>query len=602
MTVDELRPRRTGASAAADSLVADLVARPWGRSSASVYETGRLVALAPWLTGHAKRLRFLLKGQRGAGGWGPPHPGYALVPTLSATEALLSVLCSARPWPDGVDRGETARAAARALDALARDLHGLGDDVPDMPAIEHITPALIEAINGHLDRLPPDAPAALAAWADRPLTPPAEMDGAFLGTIRAHLDDGGNVPRKLLHALEIAGRAARRARSVGPEPLDGTGAPLAADIDLDANGPDGTARFAMVGASAAASAAWLGPDEPGTSGVDGAVRRFLEAAVAEHDGPVPVAVPVTNFERGWVLGWLARAGLEPAVPQELLGEMRASLGEHGAPGGTGLPPDADSSSGVLYALALLGAPHPPDLLWAYETETHFSSWPGENGRSITTNAHVLEAFGQYLASTGSDPSGRYSGTIRKVASWLVERQMEDGCWEDRWHASPLYATACTALALDAFGGSESAAAVEKAVRWTIASQRPDGSWGRWGGSAEETAYAIQILTLVRHAGGAASATSATSRTSDASAVSQDEVDDAVTRGAAYLRSTDATGSYPWAVEGTGWDETGSGSAEAPSGPPTLWHDKDLYHPITIVRAAVLGALHLAGDGHVQATR
>ncbi|MFD0904118.1 serine/threonine-protein kinase [Actinomadura sediminis] len=584
MTIEEIGSRRTGASAAtggrrraagrlgraADELVADLVARPWGRSSASVYETGRLVALAPWLTGHAKRLRFLLAGQRADGGWGPPHPGYALVPTLSAAEALLSALCGGRPWPDGVGRAETARAAGRALDALASVLDGGLRDVPDMPAVEHITPALIESINGHLDRLPPDVPPGLARWAGRRLAPPAGMDGAFLAALRSHLVDGGNVPTKLLHALEIAGPAARRARSVVPEPLDGPGAANLAD-------GAGAPPFAMVGASAAATAAWLGPDEPGTTGEEGAVRRYLEAAVAEHDGPVQVAVPVTNFERGWVLGWLARAGLAPEAPAGLLAELRASLGEHGAPGGTGLPPDADSSSGVLYALAVLGAPHPPDLLWEYETETHFSSWPGENGRSVTTNAHVLEAFGQYRASTGSDPSGRYSATIRKVASWLVEQQFADGRWEDRWHASPLYATACTAMALDAFGGPESSGAVARAVRWTIGAQRPDGSWGRWGGSAEETAYALQILALVR---------------TDGAGTLQDApggaggVAGAVARGAAYLRT--ATGAW--------WNETGDGFAEAPSGLPTLWHDKDLYNPITIVRAAVVGALHLAGDG------
>ncbi|MFD0538187.1 hypothetical protein ACFQY7_35090 [Actinomadura luteofluorescens] len=102
MTVEEAGPEAAEAAdpdpddlyAAAGALVADLVHHPWGRSSPSVYETGRLVSLAPWLTGHSGRIRFLLDTQRPDGGWGAPDPGYALVPTLSATEALLSALAS----------------------------------------------------------------------------------------------------------------------------------------------------------------------------------------------------------------------------------------------------------------------------------------------------------------------------------------------------------------------------------------------------------------------------------------------------------------------------------------------------------------------------
>jgi uncharacterized protein YfaS (alpha-2-macroglobulin family) len=84
----------------------------------------------------------------------------------------------------------------------------------------------------------------------------------------------------------------------------------------------------------------------------------------------------------------------------------------------------------------------------------------------------------------------------------------------------------------------------------LETQREDGSWGRWGGTTEETAYAMQILLLTpaRH--------EARGR--------------AVARGYDYLRR----------------------SHENLDNPP-MWHDKDLYQPIAIVRAAVLAALHLA---------
>lgn len=151
-----------------------------------------------------------------------------------------------------------------------------------------------------------------------------------------------------------------------------------------------------------------------------------------------MATPITEFERGWVLSWLARAGVPVKAPPRLTAELRAALGSAGTGGGEGLPPDADTTSGVLYALSLLGSPCAPDLLSQYEMDTHFCTWQGENGRSVTTNAHVLEAFGHFLETTGGGTAAhRYSAPMFKITSWLCERQEADGSWRDRWHASPI---------------------------------------------------------------------------------------------------------------------------------------------------------------------
>jgi hypothetical protein len=487
--------------------------------SPSVYETGRVVSLAPWLTGHERRIAFLLETQRTDGGWGLSHDGYALVPTLSATEALLSVLVRS-DHPDPQEPADpVADAAARGLSRLRELLNGdtwaspPGTATqPDMPAIELIVPSLVEQINGHLGDL--GAPAVPRA----PLPLPASMDGTRLALVRELLGSGAQPPKKLMHALEIGGAAARGFAGTGPE---STGA---------------------IGASPAATAAWLGdrpPADPGTP-----ARWYLETVAAMHDGLVPVAYPLTVFERGWVLSWLGRAGISVAVPPEVVLSLTAPLRADGTATAAGLPADADTTAGTLYALALLGAPTPPDPLWNYETSTHFCTWQGEDGFSTTTNAHVLEAFGDVH---------RYKATIEKVGGWLLGQQRDDGAWTDRWHASPYYATASCALALERFGGAgRGADAAGRARAWILRTQRPDGSWGRWEGTAEETAYAVQTLLLTGSPPGP----------------------DAV-RAAARGRDALLRG------------------LSLPDGAhPPLWHDKDLYHPSAIVRAAILAALHL----------
>lgn len=534
MTVEERALTTDGAvdvEAAVRDLLAGLVSRPWGQVSVSVYETGRLVTLAPWLAGHAERVEYLLSAQREDGGWGGPG-GYALVPTLSAAEAILVTLRrrsdrsedASEPGPAPAD---LATAAGRGLAAVASWMRGpAAVAVPDMPAVELIVPALIDAVNEHLAVLHDEGFSDLGPWCGgEPLRAPRGMDGAALTMIRSRLRSGAAVPEKLLHALEIAGEAAAGAGTVRPE------------------------RTGTVGASPAATAAWLAGRTP-TPGDP--ARRYLEAVAEGHGGPVPCGFPVTVFERAWVLAWLARAGIEADTPPGLTESLTALMGPTGTPTAAGLPPDADTTAGVLSALSLLGAPLPPDPLWAYETKTHFCTWQGENGLSVSTNAHVLEAFGHFL-ETGTTDAGsrtRYTATAAKVAAWLRTRQEADGSWLDRWHASPYYATACCAPALDRFDGERSATAVRRAARWVVATQRPDGSWGRWHGTAEETAYAMQTLLLSR-AGADGSGR------------------EAVRRGRAYLLdSVDLEG-------------------------PPLWHDKDLYLPKAIVRAAVLAALHLA---------
>ncbi|TDB98606.1 hypothetical protein [Actinomadura sp. 7K534] len=546
-TGQEARPN--AGPAAAQELLAGLLARPWGQVSPSIYETGRLVSLASWLKGHGPRLRYLLDARRPDGFWGAPE-GYMVVPTLSAVEAMLKVLRErAGDRSDAsVRTEELAGTLNRVLPALAGRLSGMtADALPDMPANDLIASALIDSINDHLAALRELPSSGLdPAVLDGRLGRPKDLDGTRLATIRAALGAGIVLPEKVLHALEVAGDLARGAPAVRPGSLG------------------------AVGASPAATAAWL--NERDASDPHHPARVFLETVVGDHAGLAPCGIPVTVFERAWVLGILARTGVAANVPAPLVQGLDGALGPVGTPAAEGLPADADTTSATLYALGLLGVPRAPDMLWSYETDTHFSTWPGENGFSVSVNAHVLEAFGQYLQAVrrGEAPptaaARRYAATVDKLVDLLCDRQEADGSWTDRWHASPYYATMCCVVALDRFGGEKGAGAVRRARAWTLETQRSGGSWGRWEGTVEETAYAIQILL-------------------------SDSRDSAMWDAAGRVKKSVTFGCKNLPAP----DRPDDGAAEWPA----LWHDKDLYLPIAIVRASVLAAHRLADQRGIR---
>src|SRR5437763_206702 len=220
----------------ARDLLAGLLAEPWGQMSPSVYETGRLIALAPWLRGHANRLAFLMATQRPDGGWGGPD-GYLLVPSLSAVDGLLHALrrtsdpaavAAVSAQPSGTELAAVHHIGGypRLVAAVDRGLRVLFDllrsgrrvQLPDTPGIEIIVPALVESVNGQLDQLAAHPLPGLDAWSGSArLGLPQDVCTATLAAIRAALRTGARLPDKLLHALEIAGDAARRAPGLPPD-------------------------------------------------------------------------------------------------------------------------------------------------------------------------------------------------------------------------------------------------------------------------------------------------------------------------------------------------------------------------------------------------
>jgi hypothetical protein len=507
----------------ARELLAAVARDQMGAVSPSVYETGRLVALGAWLPGHRARIEYLLTTQKPDGSWSGPE-AYALVPTLSATEALLGVVLEPPPRLPSPMLARCVRAVDKGLASARAQLQSLrAADLPDTPAIEVLVPYLLARLQDGLGRLRASDVSGLDAWRARIRLPlPRGLTDKTLRAVTAALANGTPAPLKVQHSLEVVGDLARGVR--------------------------GVPRLAVgsVGASPAATVAWLGSPPVDRSG---ASLRYLRRVIAHYGGPVPCILPITNYERAWVVNSLALAGLAQPAPRQLGPRMLAALGPQGLPGGAGIPPDADTTAATLTALRRIGVAARDTVLRRFYVGTHFYTWAGERTASPTTNAHVLTT----LVEGATRRSAWRDEAIDRVTSWLCDTQGPDGFWLDKWHASEYYATACVVAGLRDAGAhlvpGRAAEVVDRAVAWVLASQRRDGSWGRWSGTAEETAYALQILLY--------------------KAPLDRRTRAAARRGYAFLN----------AAEGRG--------------PVELWHGKDLYDAPHIVRAAVVGARHLA---------
>ncbi|KNE83394.1 hypothetical protein ADZ36_05630 [Streptomyces fradiae] len=496
-------------------LVTDIDRDPWGSVRASLYETARVVSLAPELPGHAPRLMWLLEQQMKDGSWGEGPAPYRLLPTLSAVEALLSAVRSETPSCTG--REQLAASAAAGL-AAVRNLPS-ASPWPDTAAIEILVPSLIAQINNHLGQHTIEVTPSLGPWSRG-----ARLDVPH-GFARRHEQvarrcQSEGVPLKLHHTFEGIFRHVPQGAVPAPDEL--------------------------LGSSPAATAAWLATTPP--SGQSAKAVTELRTVARRYGGCFPEAAPLKAVERLWVPAALAGPGLPPAC------QATASTWAHdiydvaGVRGAPGLMPDADDTAMAVLVSALTGEPCDPAPLSAFWTGTHYQCYVGEDTGSVTANAHTLQALSAYMRCRAA-ASAAHRPRAHQVREWLLEQQQSCGAWTDKWHASPYYATQRCVAALASHGGPCALDAVRSAASWVLASQHDDGTWGVWGGTAEETAYAVKILLTVV-------------------ASHQPGYDRALEQAETVLEAAISTPDHRH---------------------PALWHDKTLYAPQAIVQAEVMAA-------------
>ncbi|KAI6261173.1 hypothetical protein MCOR19_002596 [Pyricularia oryzae] len=250
---------------------------------------------------------------------------------------------------------------------------------------------------------------------------------------------------------------------------------------------------------------------------DDEAEQYLRDVVARGPGSgrggVPSAFPSTNFEYTWILSTLIQAGftaddLKSPELQKMASILSRSLQDNGIMGfSPGIEADVDDTAKALICLGSLGQTISPEgMIKAFERETHFQTYANERDPSFSANCNALLAL-----LCQADPSS-CSAQILKVVQFLSNAWwISDGPIKDKWNLCHLYPTM---LMVEAFVRllaiidqgrlpadflpeelrSKVAIAVFQAGLRTMMEQKPDGSWNH---SAEQTSYAVLILSESR---------------------------------------------------------------------------------------------------------
>jgi len=518
---------RDMALALLEEVVADLD-KKWGggEMTATAYDTA-WVAMVRDPYNHEQlafphSFNWLLKHEAVDGSWGGPFP-YSLIPTLAALLAMLKA-------PEQTE--QTRYAASRAEAYLRTAFTQWSVKKHESVGFEVLAPSLLE----ELEKLGvvfefPDKAELLQLYTEKLLIDAPEM---------IYSGQSG-----LIHSLEAFSSSLDFKRLKQQQATNGSyGGSAAATAAVLIYGPEWDI----------AAAEWL--------------THLSDRTFDGARGAVPGAYPMDTFEGTWILYNLASAGfnLRREFPQPLLQKLLAWLQQSLTPLGAsmsriiGLPTDSDCTGMLLAVLNKAGVEIPVDYLLHFERSTHFACYDGERVASLSANAHVLAA----LLSLPKAAQSNLANSITKVVDYLYNVRDSCGFWEDKWHLSPFYATACAVMALAEHEELAVRNKLQPTMDWVLQTQSSiDGGWGCGDFSTlEETAYALQILQAVPDV----------VEPSDYLAYKR-----AIHRGVKYL-----------------WQHLDDYYPDYGAWLPKLWRDKELYTPLRIVFSAVIAVLNQSG--------
>ncbi len=222
---------------------------------------------------------------------------------------------------------------------------------------------------------------------------------------------------------------------------------------------------------------------------DSAAINYLHKWVSSNGGTPDVA-PFDIFEPAWAL-WnfslLSNLDKETvALFQPHLDYLYSHWHEEDGIGHASeyTPKDSDDSGLVFELLSRFNYKVDIQSVLHYEEASYFRCFALESNPSVSANMHVLGA----LRQAGFDQK---HPSVQKVLDFLRSAQLESGYFFDKWHASPYYATSHAVIVCQGFDND----LCSRAIEWIVQNQNEDGSWGCYKPTAEETAYAIQALSI-----------------------------------------------------------------------------------------------------------
>lgn len=484
----------------------DLLAKTGpGLMTSTAYDTSwiaRLQYVAPDLANNA--LHWIAENQLSDGSWGAKAPLYyhdRVICTLAAMTVLT------RRGRRAADRTQIENGL-KALEQIT----------------SHATRALREDPNGATIGFEMIVP-SLVAEAEQ-LGIIKQQGDRILGRLK-HLRQA---KMEKLHGRKIS-RAFTAAFSSEMAGVDGRGI-LDVDNLQEANG--------SVGYGPSATAYFASLIKPGDAQAIAYLRKWIK-----ENGGAPNVAPFDVFEPAWVLWNLA---LIPNLDQETLELCKPHLDtlekhwnpKEGISHAIGYTPkDSDDSALVFELLSKFGRKVDIQGVLGYEETDYFRCFALEANPSISANIHVLGA----LKAAGYE---KEHPSVQKILAFLHSKRAHNGALFDKWHASPYYATSHAIILARTYDQK----LCQDGINWIVNTQRGNGSWGFYGSTAEETAYALQALSVWSTTQGNIPA-------------------ETITRGRTWLEE----------------------NTESPYHP--LWIGKALYCPELVVRATILSALLLS---------